>query len=199
MVAHLAARRVASGETSLDLRADGLTVAGPAATVAVTPGDAAALLAAVGRPTGPIRLDVFSNRHYAFAATTLAGAGLPFTELSVPAALRSADGRTWSAGFEQLVAEATNPGDFRAGLASLLAARDGPPTTGPGTASMPSSPRATLDRIAARASANDRRRGVLSRRRRHRLHRGPTAQGEALTSARIMPTSTSVTPRRVLP
>lgn len=131
MIAHLAARRAGSGEVSVDLLPDAVRIAGPGGRTTVAPGDGVGLLTAVGRPNGPVRLDVFSNRHHAFVAGALARAGIVTTELSVPAALRTEMDDEWSIGFQNLTDRAATPAEFRAGLAALLAARDRPPTAPP--------------------------------------------------------------------
>lgn len=121
MVAHLAALRPAAGAAVVEVGADRLTVRRGGVRTAIAPGDGAGLRAALAGSPPPVRLDVFSNRTYAAAVAALGGAGLAFTELSVPAALRAPDGEHWSSAFEDLAAGADSPAAFRAGLADLLA------------------------------------------------------------------------------
>jgi hypothetical protein len=75
-------------------------------------------------PETPVRLYVFSHRHYAAAASALVRAGRRWQEISVPPVLGGTAG--WSPAFLALLDRCPNLPEFRAGLARLLGAGSGP-------------------------------------------------------------------------
>lgn len=71
-------------------------------------------------PALPVRLYVFSHRHYPAIAALLAGAGRRWEEISVPRVLGDA-ATGWTPGFRALLARRSDLPRFRADLARLLA------------------------------------------------------------------------------
>ncbi|HUZ66901.1 MAG TPA: hypothetical protein VMU56_04470 [Beijerinckiaceae bacterium] len=130
MVRLLYDRRPGARGTSVDLFASGLALSAgaPSASGILTGGSEAdlanALNSALGAQAGPVRLYVFSNKHYAATAKVLAQAGFAWREISVPRALRRHDGDGWRPSFRALLREAGNFSAFRAGLARILQAGD---------------------------------------------------------------------------
>lgn len=106
LVAALYDRRPGAAGVSLDL-----TEAAPA--------DLDGLVRGLG-PETPVRLYVFSHRHYAATASALAQAGRRWQEISVPPVLGGTAG--WSPAFLALLDRRPNLPEFRAGLARLLGA-----------------------------------------------------------------------------
>ncbi len=128
LVAMLKRRDPASPGLGLDLAEGEVAISRGGATEALPAEAGLARIAAAWRDGGggePVRLYVFSNRHYREAVARLVRAGAPWTELSVPRALRDpvAEGR-WSPEFLALAAHPASLDAFRDGLARLLAASD---------------------------------------------------------------------------
>ncbi len=122
LVRFLHARRPGADGASIDLTATRIGVR--------TPGRrdddvAASALPAALPGQGPVRLYVFSHRHYAAVTERLVAAGLRWDEISVPRALADPAGG-WSPGFLALLERGADPAMFRKGLARLLAAAPGP-------------------------------------------------------------------------
>ena len=131
LVALLRARGGGAPGLSLDLGTRGLGVSEADGTAERwSSGDALLpALAAALRDGGPglVRLYVFSNRDFAAVTAALASAGRPFTDLSVPRALRDrATGGAWSPAFLALAGAPGTDAAFRDGLARLLAQDSGP-------------------------------------------------------------------------
>lgn len=103
----------ATDGTSIDLFADRIDVLTAAGRTSLR----ANAIASLAIPAGPVRLYVFSNALYHDVAAALANR--PVTEMSVPRALKSADGE-WRAEFLALDAERAEPQLFRQRLAQLL-------------------------------------------------------------------------------
>lgn len=87
-------------------------------------------------PALPVRIYVFSHRHYPAVAARLAGAGRPWDEISVPPALGDAEAG-WTPAFRALLARRSDLPRFRAELARLLGGAAGPPAPGAGGAPDP--------------------------------------------------------------
>lgn len=87
-------------------------------------------------PDLPIRLYVFSHRHYSATAALLRKMGRRWQEISVPPVLGDA-ATGWTSAFRALLARRPAPPQFRADLAHLLGAAAGPPLRGSGGASDP--------------------------------------------------------------
>ena len=100
--------------TSIDLFADHIDVRTAAERTSLR-GDAIASALAI--PSGAVRLYVFSNALYHDVAAALGNR--PVTEMSVPRALKGADGE-WRPEFLALDAERAEPSVFRQRLAQLL-------------------------------------------------------------------------------
>jgi hypothetical protein len=124
MVQILFDRRPWAPGVSIDLMRSRLTVTAPphaSVSANVDRDSAATTLAAIldGFPPSRARLYVFSNELYYPVASMLARLG-GFQEISVPAALRSADGSEWSKDFVRLSRSTTDANEFTDGLARLL-------------------------------------------------------------------------------
>jgi hypothetical protein len=126
MVDHLYARRHAPAGVSIDLLADGATVLAPGRPEGpeLPTGEIASGLSAAVGPASAVRLYVLSGETYAAATRALARAGVAWTEMSVPAALRDAADpeRAWRREFSALEEATADPQRFREGLAALLRA-----------------------------------------------------------------------------
>jgi hypothetical protein len=136
MVEQLRARGMPE-TAAIDLFADGVVVSAGTGDARIRPDMTPDTLAAAVRgfdPRRPVRLYVFDPRWYGAAIAALRQCRLIFTELSIPAALRSPDGVGWSSAFRTLAGRGLEPEPFRAGLAQLLAGGLGPKVSGPGGA-----------------------------------------------------------------
>lgn len=117
MIAHLRARLAADGGPAIDVL--------PGGNGFIRDGRPAAPAAVMGQADRrPVRLYVFEAGGYGAAIAGLHERGLSFVEMSVPRALRRADGAGWSTAFLALAPLAGEPDRFRDGLARLLGGGD---------------------------------------------------------------------------
>lgn len=124
IVAMLRARGADAAGPSFDLVAAGLRR--PDGTLVAGGGGLGDALQAASS-SGPVRLYVFSPRWFDQVTASLAAAGRPWRDLSVPRALRAAaDSDAWLPAFVALASRGRDDASFRAGLARLLTAGSGP-------------------------------------------------------------------------
>lgn len=118
-------RRPTASGASIDLmdaQARLVVDGGPPQTFDLRDPSSARRLARLAAPAtvAPVRLYVFSSRHYAAIAHALSQDDLGVLEVSTPAALRRADGDDWSADFMILAGRSHDLNQFADDLAQLL-------------------------------------------------------------------------------